>query len=305
VLTRRALLAGSVAAVAGAVVRQASGQDVTSEPPCPVPSVLVVAVENQYGSILQQLGGRCAEVTSIMSNPNGDPHEFQTDIAVARVYQRAELVVDNGLGYDDFSRKIVATLRRKPIVVTAGEVVGLKVGDNPHLWYNPAYVSRLAQALSEALKRLRPAAGAYFEAQAREFSGRLGPYRAAIESIRRRFAGTPIGATESIFVYMARATGLDLITPPGFMAAVAEGTQPSVADMIAFHAQIQQRQIRLLIYNTQTVTNLTSELRERARASGIPLVGVSETLVPPRATFQAWQVQQLEAVLVALGGTGG
>jgi zinc/manganese transport system substrate-binding protein len=263
--------------------------------------VPVVAAESQYGSIVQQLGGRCVDVTSIMSNPNADPHEFQTDIGVARSYQRAELVVDNGLGYDDFSRKIVATLRRKPIVVTAGDVVGLKVGDNPHVWYDPAYVGRLAQAVTEALKRLRQGAAPYFEARAREVTERLGPYRSAVETIRRRFVGTPIGATESIFVYMARATGLDLITPPGFMAAVAEGTQPSVADMIAFHAQIQQRQIRLLVYNTQTITNLTRELQERARAAGIPVVGVSETLVPAGDAFQDWQVRQLDAVLLALG----
>ncbi|HXJ34475.1 MAG TPA: zinc ABC transporter substrate-binding protein [Candidatus Eisenbacteria bacterium] len=300
-LTRRAILAGSVAAAVGARTR-AAAQDPSPAPPCPVARIALVAAANQYGSIAQQLGGRCAEVTSIISNPNTDPHEFQTDIAVARAYQRAELVVDNGLGYDDFSRKIVATLRRKPIVVTAGDVVGLKAGDNPHVWYDPQYIDRVAEALTEAFERLRPAAAAYFGAQARGFAESLRPYRSAIETIRRGFAGTPIGATESIFVYMARATGLALVTPPKFMAAVAEGAQPSVADMIAFHTQIEQRQIRVLVYNAQTVTNLTRELQERARAAGVPVVGISETLVPPTATFQAWQVRQLEAVRLALGG---
>ena len=161
-------------------------------------------------------------------------------------------------------------------------------------------MARLLPALTDVLTRLRPPASPYFGSRAREFAERLGPYRAAVDTVRRRFAGTPIGATESIFVYMARATGLDLVTPPDFMAAVAEGTQPSVADAMAFHGQIQHRQIRLLVYNTQTTTNLTSEIRERARLAGLPVVGVSESLVPPADTFQDWQVRQLEALIAAL-----
>jgi len=304
VLTRRALLAGSTAALTSAVARDTSGQGAVSGPPCPVSTVAIVAAENQYGSIARQLGGRCVEVTSIMSNPNADPHEFQTDLAVARAYQRAELVVDNGLGYDEFSSKIVATIRKKPVVVTAGNVAGLKQGDNPHVWYDPSYVARLAQAITQALGRLRPAAVSYFETQGSEFSRRLGPYRAAVEAIGRRFAGTAIGATEPLFQYMARAARLDLVTPPGFMAAVAEGTQPNIADLITFHTQIEKRQIRLLIYNSQTVTNLTLDIQERARARGIPVVGVSETLAPPTDTFQGWQLRQLEAVIRALGAGG-
>jgi zinc/manganese transport system substrate-binding protein len=267
---------------------------------CPAKVINGIAVENPYGSLLAQLGGQCVRVSSIINDPSADPHEFQTDVRVGRAYQKAELVVQNGLGYDEFSNKIIATLPRKPVVITGGDVVGLKPGDNPHLWYAPDYVTRISREITRTLKRLRPSAATYIEAQAREFATALGPYQALIEEIKRRFAGTPIGATETVFVYMAEATGLKLISPPRFMQAVAEGTNPTVRDTAMFHDQIQQKQIRVLVYNTQAVSNLTSQLRTLAHEVGIPVVGVTETLVPVHDTFQNWQVRQLRDLLAAL-----
>ena len=267
---------------------------------CPSAAVNAIAVENLYGSMLAQLGGQCVRVTSIINDPIADPHEFQTDVQVGKAYQTAELVVQNGLGYDEFSSKIIATLRRKPLVITGGQVVGLKLGDNPHLWYHPGYVTRMSQAITHALKQLRPRAATYFEMQARDFAAALGPYQALIEEIKRRFAGTPIGATETVFVYMAEATGLKLVSPPRFMQAVAEGTSPTVRDVAMFHEQIQRKHIKVLVYNTQAVSNLTSQLQSLAHEVGIPVVGVTETLVPVHDTFQSWQVRQLRDLLTAL-----
>jgi zinc/manganese transport system substrate-binding protein len=268
--------------------------------PCPTAVVNVIAVENQYGSIVAQLGGQCVRVTSIINDPSADPHEFQTDVRVGKAYQTAALVVQNGLGYDEFSNKIMGTLRQKPLVITGGDVIGLKPGDNPHLWYHPGYVMRMSQAITDALKQLRPVAGTYFDAQAKEFAATLGPYHALIEEIKQRFAGTPIGATETVFVYMAEAAGLKLVSPPRFMQAVAEGTSPTVRDVATFHEQIQRRAIKVLVYNTQAVSNLTSQLHTMALEVGIPVVGVTETLVPVQDTFQNWQVRQLRELLKAL-----
>jgi zinc/manganese transport system substrate-binding protein len=273
--------------------------------PCPVKVVSVVAVENQYGSIVAQLGGQCVRVTSIISDASVDPHEFQTDVQIGKTYQTADLVVQNGLGYDEFSAKLIATLHQKPVVITCGDVVGLNLGDNPHIWYHPAYVTRISQAITEALIQLRPMAADYFKAQGQAFAAALGPYHAMIADLKQRFGGTPIGATESAFVYMAEATGMQLISPPKFMQAVAEGTGPSVRDVALFHTQIQQKQIKVLIYNTQAVTNLATQLQSMAREVGIPVVGISETLVPAHDTFQAWQVRQLRLLWQALENSGG
>jgi zinc/manganese transport system substrate-binding protein len=226
-------------------------------------------------------------------------------IQVGKAYQRAQLVVQNGLGYDEFSNKIIATLAHKPVVITGGEVSGLKTGDNPHLWYSPAYVRRISQEITRTLKELRPLAATYFDAQAQEFATALGPYYALIEEIKRRFAGTPIGATETVFVYMAEAMGLNLVSPPRFMQAVAEGTNPTVRDVTLFHDQIRQKQIKVLVYNTQAVSNLTSQLRTLAHEVGVPVVGVTETLVPVQDSFQDWQVRQLRDLLAALESADG
>jgi zinc/manganese transport system substrate-binding protein len=268
--------------------------------PCSSAVINSIAVENPYGSVLAQLGGQCVRVTSIINDPSADPHEFQTDVQVGKAYQLAELVVQNGLGYDEFSNKIIATLTQKPVVITGGDVVGLKLGDNPHLWYSPDYVTRISRAITHTLKELRPPAATYFDAQAQEFATALGPYQALIEEIRRRFAGTPIGATETVFVYMAEAMGLNLISPPKFMQAVAEGTNPTVRDVATFHDQIRQKHMKVLVYNTQAVSNLTSQLRTLAQEVGIPVVGVTETLVPVHDSFQNWQVRQLRDLLTTL-----
>jgi zinc/manganese transport system substrate-binding protein len=270
--------------------------------PCPTTPISMIAVENQYGSLVSQLGGQCAIVTSIISDPNADPHEFQTDTRVVRTYQDAALVVQNGLGYDDFSDRIIATLARTPAVLTLGTTLGLKAGDNPHIWYNPDFLPRITAAITAALKQASPAAASYFDQQAGAVEAAFQPYRDEVARVKSTYGGTPMGATESIFVYMAQATGLNLITPPKLMDAVSEGTEPSAADVGTMQRQIEGRQVRVLVYNTQTVTNLTTNFQNAARAAGIPVVGVSETMSPPTTTFQDWQVAQLRALRQALGG---
>ena len=240
---------------------------------CPGPVIHVIAVENQYGSLVSRLGGQGVRFKSIITNPDADPHEFQTNFRVARDYQAAQLVVENGLGYDDFSDNILGTITHKPKVVNAGNVLGLKPGDNPHVWYDPDAVDRLCQAITAALKELNPAGSEYFDTRHRDYAARLAPYHEAIARIRKRFAGTPVGATESIFVPMARATGLNLISPPGLMNAVAEDANPSVQDMALFQQQIKKKEIKVLVYNNQTSGSVTSEAPENGPTGGHPRCG--------------------------------
>jgi zinc/manganese transport system substrate-binding protein len=267
---------------------------------CPARPVAVLAVENFYADLVKQIGGACVTTTAILTNPDADPHEYQPVASDVRAYQRARLVVENGLGYDDFSDRVIATLASPPAVVRAGDVLGLEVGANPHVWYSAAYIDQVRAAILAELKQVNPDAASYFDAQAAAVDQAFGTYRSLLAQIGSQYHNQPIGATESIAVYLAQSCQLDLISPHDLMQAVAQGNDPSARDIAAFQGQIGNHQIKVLIYNTQTVTSLTDQLKALAERNNIPTVGVSETMPSSAATFQDWQVQQLQALLAAL-----
>jgi zinc/manganese transport system substrate-binding protein len=268
--------------------------------PCPTTPIQVLAVENFYASLVQQLGGQCVSVTTILSDPDADPHEFEPTADDVRTFQGAQLVIENGLGYDDFADKIMGTMSQKPPVVRTGDVVGLQVGANPHVWYSAGYVDQIKSAMLISLKQVKPDAAGYFDDQAAALDQAFATYRGLIAQIADQFGNTPVGATESIFVDMAYTTGLKLITPPEFMNALSEGADPSARDVAAFQDQIKNKQIKVLVYNVQTVTPITNQLKELATQNDIPIVGVSETLPFGSRTFQGWQAGQLQLLLNAL-----
>ncbi len=271
--------------------------------PCPTSAVQVVAVENFYASLASELGGQCVNVTSILSDPNADPHEFQPAVADVRAYQSAQLVIENGLGYDDFSDKILSTLSKQPRVVNAGDVLGLQVGANPHVWYSAGYVDQIRASILSALEQLDPQASSYFDAQSATLDQEFATYHNLINQIASQYRSVPIGATESIFTDMAHSTGLDLISPPEFMQAVTQGNDPSARDLALFQNQITRHDIRVLVFNTQTVTSLTEQIKSLAQQNNIPIVGVSETMPAGAQTFQGWQSNQLQLLLLALQNT--
>jgi len=277
----------------------------STDGPCPVEPLVVVAVENFYADLVRQLGGQCVLVTTLLSDPDADPHEFEPSAEDVRAFSGADLVVENGLAYDDFANRILATLGRKPEVLNAGDVVGLDIGANPHLWYGAEYVADLRTAITDALKQLRPDAGAYFDAQSAELSQRFRPYEGLVEEIRTEFGETPVAATESIVVDLADSTGLHVVTPPGFMMALSEGSDPTAQDLATFQEQLRRRQAKALLYNVQTVTPITSQLADQARDNGIPVLGMSETMPPGAQTFQGWQSAQLQLLLNALRQSSG
>jgi zinc/manganese transport system substrate-binding protein len=261
----------------------------------------IVAGENFWGSIATQLAGTHARVQSVVTDPNADPHEYPRNINDARAFALADLVILNGAGYDEWGQKLLEANRddrRK--VLTVADVLGRKSGDNPHFWYDPAAVSRVADTITAALESADSADSSYFARQRASFDDALKPYRARLAEIRQKFAGVKVGATESIFVYMASALGLDLISPPEFMQAVAEGTEPPADTVVQFQNQVQQKEISVLVYNVQTPSDVTTNIRHSAAARDIPVVGVSETLQPESATFQDWQLAQLLALENAL-----
>jgi len=266
--------------------------------------VKVVAAQNFWGSIATQLGGSKASVQSVVTDPNADPHEYETSTNDARAFADADFVILNGAGYDDWATRLLsANPSSHRIVLVAADVLGKKAGDNPHFWYDPSYVSRMADQIAAGYKSIDSADSAYFDEQRAVFTTALEPYTQRIAEIKAKFTGTPVAATESIFVYMAAALGLNLISPTEFMNAVAEGNDPPASAVIEFQNQITGKQAKVLVYNVQTATAVTTNVKHLAAQADIPIVGVSETLEPETATFQDWQLSQLLALQNALNAS--
>ena len=268
-----------------------------SSPVAATGSIKVVAGQNFWGSIATQLGGSKASVQSVVTDPNADPHEYESNTNDARAFADARFVILNGAGYDDWAGKLLsANPSSHRTVLVAADLLGKKAGDNPHFWYNPDYVTRMADQITADYKAIDPADAGYFDQQRADFTTALKPYTQRLAEIKAKFSGVPVGATESIFVYMATALGLNLISPTEFMNAVAEGNDPPASAVIEFQNQITGKQVKVLIYNVQTATAVTTNIKHLAALADIPVVGVSETLQPESATFQDWQLSQLLAL---------
>lgn len=289
-----ALVAVGAAGCGGAGSESASGR------------LNVVAAEDFWGSIAAQLGGDRAEVTDIVANPAADPHDYEPTAEDARTLARAQLAIVNGLGYDAWASKLIeADPSSGRTVLTVGDLLGLEEGDNPHQWYSPRAVEKVIRQITADYKRMDPAHASYFEARRHRFEAvALARYRRLVDRIRARFAGTPVGASESVFAPLAPALGLKLATPTGFLDAVSEGTEPTSADKATVDRQIADKQIAVWIYNGQNATPDVQRLNDAARAAGIPVVAVTETTTPEGASFQAWQSHQLQALLAALEKAG-
>lgn len=262
----------------------------------------VAASIDAWGNVLAQLGGTQVRATSIISNPNTDPHDYEPTPADARTIADAAVFVENGVGYDAWAAKAVAadpSAHRQ--VVDVGTVTRTPADGNPHRWYDPADVRTVAAAITAALVAAAPEHADYFRAREQQFLGPgLASYDALVDAIRTRYAGVPIGASESIVVPLATALGLHLVTPPTFLRAISEGTDPSSGDTATIARQIADRHIAVYVLNTQNVTPDVQRQAAAARSAGIPIVDVTETLTPAHATFQQWQVRQLTALQAAL-----
>jgi len=264
--------------------------------------VRVVAAENFWGSIAAQLGGSHAQVTSIITNPDTDPHSYEPTTADARTLTTAQLAVVNGIGYDGWADKLLATNADSGRTeLNVGDLVGIKPGGNPHRWYSPADVHQVIARMTADYKKLDPADAAYFDQRESVFESQtLAPYDQLIASIRATYAGTPIGASESIVTPLAEGLGLKMMTPESFLDAMSEGSDPTAADKSLIDQQIRDRQIKIYVYNTQNSTPDVTAQVQLARQEGIPVATVTETLSPAADTFEQWQVSELQGIQAAL-----
>jgi zinc/manganese transport system substrate-binding protein len=246
-------------------------------------------------------------VTSIIADPHADPHSYQPTSNDARTVADANYVIVNGAGYDPWTDQL---LKANPAngrqELNIGNFNGKKEGDNPHMWYNPDYVTKVVNKIRDDLKAIDPTAASAFDKSAQTFLDTgLKQYHDLIASIKAKYQGTAVGATESIFSYMAPALGLNLITPDSYLKAVSEGTDISAADEATVEQQINQNQIKVLIYNSQNTPNNIQALIDLAKGKNIPVATVTETLTPQNATFQDWQSKQLQGIQAALAQATG
>lgn len=274
--------------------------------PAPAPSgtVAVVAAENTWGSIASQVGGAHVRVTSIISSPDADPHDYEPTPADARAMARAGYAILNGAGYDAWASRLVeANPEPDRQVLDVGRLLARRAGDDPHLWYSPDAVARVVERIAADLGRVDPSHAADYERAGTDYLALgLRGYHDAIAAIRGRYAGTPVGASESIFEELAPALGLELVTPHAYLKAVSDGTDISAADKVAVQQQVAAGRIRVYVLNTQNVTPDVRQVVDQVRARNIPIAGITETPSPANASFQDWQTRQLQDLLRALGG---
>ncbi len=265
--------------------------------------VQVVAAEDVWGDVAAEIGGAYVHVTSIISDPNTDPHSYESDPADAAAVAGSKLVIENGVGYDDFVGKLLSAAGGSHQVLDVQRVVGVSGSNpNPHLWYSPTYVTAAATAIEQQLAADLPAHEAAFAANLQAFLTAYRPYGQTVATIRARYAGTAVAYTERVPGYLVEAAGLHLGTPVGFSQAVEDGTDPTPSDTAAFDGDLSHHAVRVLLYNSQVVDAQTTAIRKLATRAGIPVVGVSETVPSAYATFEAWQIAQARALLAALGG---
>jgi zinc/manganese transport system substrate-binding protein len=269
--------------------------------------ITVVAAENFWGSIASQLGGEHATVTSIIDNPDADPHDYEPTPADGRTIASAQYVIVNGVGYDPWAPKLVdANPNPQRTELNVGDLLGLKDGDNPHRWYSPDDVHKVIGQITADYKKLDPADASYFDQQEQTFETKtLATYDQLISDIKAKYAGTPVGASESIVAPLAQGLGLKMLTPASFLNAISEGSDPTAADKTTIDNQLRTHQVKIYIYNSQNSTPDVQAQVNEAKAAGIPVTTVTETLTPQGATFQDWQTRQLRGIEQALAQATG
>jgi zinc/manganese transport system substrate-binding protein len=262
--------------------------------------VKIVAAENFYGDVAGQIGGANVAVTSILSNPDQDPHLFEASAATAKALADAKVVIVNGVDYDPWMEKLLSANKapgRKEIVVA--QLVGRKAGDNPHLWYDPSYVKAAAKVLAADLDAIDPANKADYDKGEAQFLDSLKPLDAKIADMRKKYSGQPVIASEPVFGYQAGLIGLK-VHDEKFALAVMNNAEPTASEVAAFENDLKGHKVKAMLYNAQASEPAVARLVQMAKDNNIPVVGVSET-EPPGSAYQQWMLGQLDALDAALG----
>jgi zinc/manganese transport system substrate-binding protein len=295
---RTVLTLAAVAALGLAASGCATTAPAAARPSGGKTTIEVVAAENFWGSIAAQLGGDHVHVTSIITNPATDPHDYEPTAADARTIAGARLAIVNGIGYDAWANSLLsANPGDDRTELNVGDLVGIKPGGNPHRWYSPADVHQVIERITADYRKLDPKDAGYFDARKTTFETKtLATYNQLIAQIKAKYAGTPIGASESIVTPLAEGLGLKMLTPESFLDAISEGSDPTAHDKATIDKQITGKQIKIYVYNSQNATPDVQEQVKEAKMAGIPVTTVTETLSPAGASFQQWQVRQLQDI---------
>ena len=262
--------------------------------------IQIVAAENFYGDISKQLGGEHVSVTSIRSDPNVDPHDYESNVQDGIAITKATIVIKNGDNYDTWIDKLLsASPNKNRVVLTGADIATHKLTENPHIWYGIDNVKEVAQKITETLKQQDSVNAAEYDQNLVKFDTSLEPIQQKMDSIKSNYNGTPVALTETIYLYQTQPMGLNVLTPHAFEQAIAEGNDPSADDVAKANDQITQKQVKVLIYNEQTVTPVTTNLQNEAKKQNVPFVTVTETM-PTTKHYQGWMLDQLTSLEAAL-----
>jgi zinc/manganese transport system substrate-binding protein len=264
--------------------------------------ITAIGAENEYADVISQVGGKYVNAEAIMSNPNTDPHTFEASPAVAREISGAKLVVQNGVGYDDWATTIenaAPDSGRK--VINVQQLLGLPNSTpNPHLWYKPTTMPAVANAIATDLAQIDPAHASYYKANAASFIASLAAWNKAVAAFKAAYPDTPVAVTEPVADYMLQAAGVDIMTPWSFQADIMNGVDPSPQDTAAEKALFTEHKVKVFLYNQQVTDSLTQSYISLAQANGIPVVGVYETMPTPGYDYQSWMLAEVNALTKAV-----
>ena len=287
-----AVLASACSSASGAATSGSSAGD----------AIVAVGAENEYANVIAQVGGKYVQASAIMSNPNTDPHTFEASASVAREVSAAQLVVQNGVGYDTFMNtieKAAPNSARKVIVVQ--NLLGLPTDTpNPHLWYKPGTMPAVANAIAADLAALQPAHASYFKASAAVFITSLTAWDNALAAFKAKYPNTPVATTEPVADYMLQAAGADNLTPFAFQADIMNGTDPSAQDTAVERSLFTQHKVKVFLYNQQVTDTLTESFITLARQNHVPVVGVYETMPAPGFNYQSWMLTEVHDLTKAV-----
>jgi zinc/manganese transport system substrate-binding protein len=291
-----------LAALAIALAATLAGCGVASGDTVPAGVIGAVGAENQYASVIKQIGGRYVQVSAIESNPNTDPHTFEASPSVAQEVSSARLVVQNGLGYDSYMEKIeAASPSSSRRVVNVQRLLGLPDSTpNPHLWYSPQTMPAVANAVAGALAALQPAHAAYFRANEARFTASLAPWTAALAELRSRYPASPVATTEPVGDYLLEAAGTNNLTPFAMQADVMNGVDLAPQDVALQLGLLSGRRVKAFLYNRQVVDSTTESFFAAAHRAGVPVVGLYETMPTPGYDYQSWMLAATRALRAAL-----
>jgi len=260
----------------------------------------IVAADNFYGGVSRQIAGDSATVTSILTNPNQDPHEFTTNAATAKSVADADIVIYSGISYDPWMEKLLSADLKRRFVINVSRLIGVKEGDNPHIWYDPKTMPALVAKLVDYLSSVDPAHAATYQKRQADFNASMKPELDKIAAIKAASTGLEVTATEPVFGYMAQALGFKMLNYD-FQIQIMNDAEPTADETAAFEESLKSKTAKILFYNSQVTDPTTDRIQKIARDSGIPVVGVTETQPPDQKTYVGWMMHELDGVQAALG----